>query len=108
MAEIGEMIIAAQLKAARALMGIARRRLAEASRLSLPTLQQMESSDRTIGGNLGSLVKLIDALNGLGIELTTTARSGESWVRRAVGVMNRSGAVIPRRRRFPNPGRCAA
>jgi transcriptional regulator with XRE-family HTH domain len=63
------MIAAAQLKAARALLGIDQRQLAEASGLSLPTIQRMESSDGTIRGNVDSLVKLIDALNGLGIEL---------------------------------------
>lgn len=62
------MITAAQLKAARALIGIDQRQLAGASGLSLPTIR-MESSDRTIRGNVGSVVKLIDALNGLGIEL---------------------------------------
>jgi len=63
------MITAAQLKAARALLGIDQRALAEAAGLSLPTIQRMEASDGTVRGNVDSLVKLIDALGALGIEV---------------------------------------
>lgn len=63
------MISAAQLRAARALLGIDQRTLAEASGLSLPTIQRMEASEGVIRGNVDSLVKLIAALNELGIEL---------------------------------------
>lgn len=63
------MITAAQLKAARALLGIDQRQLAEAAGLSLPTIQRMEASDGTVRGNVDSLVKLVDALDKLGIEL---------------------------------------
>lgn len=63
------MISAAQLKAARALLGIDQRQLAEASGLSLPTIQRMEASDGTIRGNVDSLVKLTEALSTLGVEL---------------------------------------
>ncbi len=63
------MITAAQLKAARALLGIDQRALAEAAGLSLPTIQRMETSDGTVRGNVDSLVKLIDALDALGIEV---------------------------------------
>lgn len=63
------MITAAQLKAARALLGIGQRRLAEASRLSLPTIQRMEASEGTVRGNVDSLVKLVAALDVLGVEL---------------------------------------
>jgi transcriptional regulator with XRE-family HTH domain len=63
------MITAVQLKAARALLGIDQRQLAEASGLSLPTIQRMEASDGTIRGNVDSLVKLIDALDVLGVEV---------------------------------------
>lgn len=61
------MITAAQLKAARALLGIDQRQLAEAAGLSLPTVQRMEGSDGTVRGNVDSLVKLIDALDALGV-----------------------------------------
>jgi transcriptional regulator with XRE-family HTH domain len=63
------MITARQLRAARALLEIDQRTLAKASRLSLPTIQRMEASDGVIRGNVESLMKLIAALNRLGIEL---------------------------------------
>ena len=63
------MITAAQMRAARALLGIDQRQLAERAGLSLPTIQRMEASDGVIRGNVESLMKLIAALNRLGIEL---------------------------------------
>ena len=63
------MITAGQLRASRALLGIDQRRLAEVAGLSLPTIQRMESSDDVIRGNVDSLMKLIAALDKLGIEL---------------------------------------
>lgn len=70
------MITAAQLKAARALIGIDQRQLAQASGLSLPTIQRMEASNGTIRGNVDSLMKLVGALEALGIELIN--EGGES------------------------------
>ena len=72
------MITAAQLKAARALLGIDQRQLAEASGLSLPTIQRMEASDGTIRGNVDSLVKLSEALATLGIELIAVGAASQS------------------------------
>ena len=63
------MITAAQLRAARALIGIDQRRLAELSGLSVPTIQRMEASEGVIRGNVDSLMKLIGALDAAGIEL---------------------------------------
>jgi transcriptional regulator with XRE-family HTH domain len=63
------MISAGQLRAARALLGIDQRRLAELSGLSLPTIQRMEASDGVIRGNVDSLMKLVAALETAGIEL---------------------------------------
>jgi transcriptional regulator with XRE-family HTH domain len=63
------MITAAQMRAARALLGIDQRELAQRSGLSLPTIQRMESSDGVVRGNVDSLMKLIDALAANGIEL---------------------------------------
>ena len=63
------MITAAQLRAARALLGIDQRRLAELSGLSVPTIQRMEASEGVIRGNVESLMKLIGALDSAGIEL---------------------------------------
>ncbi len=63
------MITAAQLRAARALLGIDQRGLAEVSGLSVPTIQRMEGSGGVIRGNVDSLMKLIRALDSLGLEL---------------------------------------
>jgi transcriptional regulator with XRE-family HTH domain len=63
------MISSAQLRAARALLGIDQRKLAELSSLSLPTIQRMEASDGVIRGNVDSLMKLVSALDAAGVEL---------------------------------------
>ena len=63
------MITAAQLRAARALLGLDQRELARRCGLSLPTIQRMEASDGVIRGNVDSLMKLAEALAGNGIEL---------------------------------------
>ncbi len=63
------MITAAQLRAARALIGIDQRELAQRSGLSVLTIQRMEASDGVVRGNVDSLMKLIDALAASGIEL---------------------------------------
>lgn len=63
------MITAPQLRAARALLGIDQRKLAELSGLSVPTIQRMEASEAMIRGNVDSLMKLIGALEAAGVEL---------------------------------------
>ena len=63
------MITSAQMKAARALLGIDQRQLAQRARLSLPTIQRMEASNGVVRGNVDSLMKLVDALAADGIEL---------------------------------------
>lgn len=63
------MITAAQMRAARALLGIDQRALAELSGLSLPTVQRMEASEGVVRGTIDSLMKLIGALNDAGIEI---------------------------------------
>jgi len=63
------MMTAAQLRAARALTGLDQRRLAELAGLSVPTIQRMEASEGVIRGNVDSLMKLVEALNAIGIEL---------------------------------------
>lgn len=64
-----DMITAGQMRAARALLGIDQRRLAELSGLSLPTIQRMEASEGVIRGNVDSLMKLVGALDQAGIVL---------------------------------------
>ena len=63
------MITSSQLRAARVLLGLDQRQLAEIADLSLPTIQRMEGSDDMIRGNVDSLTKLVTALNKAGIEL---------------------------------------
>ncbi len=78
------MITSAQLKAARALLGMDQKTLAEASGLSLPTIQRMEASEGTIRGNVDSLMKLVNALAAAGIELIgedTVSSAGGRGVR---------------------------
>lgn len=63
------MITAAQLRAARALLSLDQKELAELTGLSLPTIQRMEGSDDMIRGNVDSLTKLVTAINKAGVEL---------------------------------------
>lgn len=63
------MITAAQMRAARALLGIDQRQLAAMAGVSLPTIQRMEASDGTVRAVVGTLMKVIDALDAAGIEL---------------------------------------
>ncbi|MGK7345359.1 MAG: helix-turn-helix domain-containing protein [Candidatus Nitrospinota bacterium M3_3B_026] len=63
------MITAQQMRAARALLGIDQRQLADAAGVSLPTIQRMESSDGQVRGNVDSLVKVIEAIEQAGVEL---------------------------------------
>jgi predicted transcriptional regulator len=63
------MITAAQIRAARALLGMDQRALAEAAGLSLPTIQRMEASDGQVRGNIDSVVKVVEALERAGVEL---------------------------------------
>ncbi|MGE0665400.1 MAG: helix-turn-helix domain-containing protein [Sphingomonadales bacterium] len=63
------MITALQMKAARALLGIDQKTLAEMAGVSVPTVQRMEASQGTVRGFVDSLTKVVDALNQAGIEL---------------------------------------
>lgn len=71
------MLTAAQLRAARALVGMDQRSLAGASGLSLPTIQRMEASEGVIRGNVDSLMKLIAALNAAGVDLISEGAISE-------------------------------
>jgi transcriptional regulator with XRE-family HTH domain len=72
------MITAGQMRAARALLGLDQRALAELSGLSLPTIQRMEASDGVIRGNVDSLMKLVGALQTAGIELIVEGAASPS------------------------------
>ena len=66
---IDRMITSFQMKAARALLGIDQKTLAEMAGLSLPTIQRMEGSVGTVRGVVESLTKVVDALSRAGVEL---------------------------------------
>jgi len=63
------MMTSAQMRAARALLGIDQRQLADLSGVSLPTIRRMEASDGNVRGIVDSLTKVIEALNAAGVDL---------------------------------------
>jgi transcriptional regulator with XRE-family HTH domain len=72
------MITAAQLRAARMLLGIRQRSLAELSGLSVATIQRMESSETMVRGNVDSLVRLIAAFEAAGVEMIDEGAASQS------------------------------
>src|SRR5262245_7461089 len=63
------MITAAQLRAARALLGIDQQTLADMAGVSLPTIQRMEASQGNVRGVIDTLIKVVEALTAAGVEL---------------------------------------
>jgi len=63
------MIIAAQMRAGRALLGMDQRQFAELAGVSLPTIQRMEASEGNVRGVVDTLMKVIDAFDRAGVEL---------------------------------------
>ncbi len=63
------MITAGQMRAARALLGIDQRQLAELSGVSLPTIQRMEASEGNVRGVIDTLTKVTEAFDSAGIVL---------------------------------------
>jgi len=63
------MITSAQMRAARALLGIDQKTLAELAGLSVPTIQRMEAGPGTVRGVIDSLTKVVEALELSGVEL---------------------------------------
>jgi predicted transcriptional regulator len=63
------MMTAAQMRAARALLGIDQRGLAEMAGVSLPTIQRMESSEGNVRGVIESLTRVVEAFERAGVEL---------------------------------------
>ena len=63
------MMTAAQMRAARALLGIDQRTLARLAGVSVPTIQRMESSDGNVRGVVESLTRVVAALEEAGVEL---------------------------------------
>jgi transcriptional regulator with XRE-family HTH domain len=78
------MITGPQMRAARALLGIDQRQLAELSGVSLPTIQRMETSEGNVRGVIDTLTKVVEALDRAGIELigdNVISREGGRGVR---------------------------
>lgn len=63
------MISSRQMKAARALLGMDQRTLADLADVSLPTIRRMEGSEDNVRANVDTLVKVVVALEAAGIEL---------------------------------------
>ncbi|MBR0985253.1 MULTISPECIES: helix-turn-helix domain-containing protein [Bradyrhizobium] len=63
------MITAFQMRAARALLGIDQKTLAELAGVSLPTIQRMEASTGNVRGVVETLIKVVEAFDRAGVEL---------------------------------------
>ena len=63
------MITSQQMRAARALLNIDQRELAQLAGVSVPTIQRMEASQGQVRGVVGTLVKVVSAIEGAGIEI---------------------------------------
>jgi transcriptional regulator with XRE-family HTH domain len=83
------LLTAAQMRAARALVGMEQRALAEASGVSLPTIQRMEASQGVVRGVIESLMKVMGALEAAGIEFINEGAASASGGR-GVRLRNRA------------------
>jgi len=96
------MITAAQLRAARALLGIDRQTLADLSGVSVPTIQRMEASQGNVRGVIDTLIKVVEALNAAGIELLGDNAKSDGGGR---GVRFREPAVVAHHGATVSPSR---
>ncbi|HVJ34824.1 MAG TPA: helix-turn-helix transcriptional regulator [Terriglobia bacterium] len=96
------MITAAQLRAARALLGIDQRELAELADLSVPTIQRMEASEGVVRGTVDSLMKLVGALEASGVELIAEGAPSQAGGR-GVRLKERAVAGKPQRGKSAKP-----
>ncbi len=80
------MITGSQIRAARALLALDQRRLAELAGVSVPTIQRMEARAGTVGGAVDTLTRVVEAIERAGVELIgdgAESRSGGRGVRLA-------------------------
>jgi transcriptional regulator with XRE-family HTH domain len=96
------MITAAQLRAARALLGIDQQTLADLSGVSLPTIQRMEASQGNVRGVVDTLTKVVEALNRAGLELLGDNARSDGGGR---GVRFREPTAVAHRGATPLPSR---
>lgn len=66
------------MRAARALLGMDQRHLADAAGVSLPTIQRMEASNGQVRGNVDTLVKVVESLERAGVELIAEGAASSS------------------------------
>lgn len=109
------MITGPQMRAARALLGIDQKMLAELAGLSVPTIQRMEASNGNVRGVVDSLTKVVAALELAGVELIgedAASTAGGRGVRlkappKKHRILERDGrppTASRRSRRFPSQG----
>ena len=96
------MITGPQIRAARALLGVDQKVLAEMAGLSVPTIQRMEASDRTVGGTVESLTRVVAAIEAAGVELiaegaTSSAGGRGVRLRHSPAVRDDESAAVGRR-----------
>ena len=82
------MMTSAQLRAARALLGIDQKTLAAMAGVSVPTIQRMEASEGNVRGVVESLTRVVEALGAAGVELIGEGAASASGGR---GVRLKSG-----------------
>lgn len=70
------MIIPAQLRAARALLGMDQKTLAKLAGVSLPTIQRMEASQGNVRSNVDTLTKVVSAFDIAGVEFLNIGGRG--------------------------------
>nr|WP_249798355.1 helix-turn-helix transcriptional regulator [Bradyrhizobium zhengyangense] len=66
------------MRAARALLGIDQKTLAELAGVSLPTIQRMEASTGNVRGVVETLMKVVEAFDRAGVELIGEQARSES------------------------------
>jgi transcriptional regulator with XRE-family HTH domain len=86
------MMTGAQLRAARALLGIDQKTLAEMAGVSVPTVQRMEASGGTVRGVIESLTRIVEALDRAGVELIAVGAVSSAGGR---GVRLKATAAAP-------------
>jgi predicted transcriptional regulator len=64
-----EVITSFQMRAARALLGIDQKTLADLAGVSLPTIQRMEASTGNVRGVVETLTRVVEAFDRAGVEL---------------------------------------
>ena len=75
------MMTGPQMRAARALLGIDQKALAELTQLSVPTIQRMEASNGNVRGVVDSLTKVVEAFDRSGVELIGESMSSTTGAR---------------------------